>query len=57
MAARAVGNVHSDEGSAENIKPNKARSKGRIHRWWPRSRLGRADAAEGRRRAREVETA
>ncbi|RHZ90431.1 terminase [Cereibacter sphaeroides] len=58
VLAWAVGNVHRDEDAAENIKPNKARSKGRIDPAVAAiMALGRAEAAEGRRRAREVETA
>lgn len=57
VLAWAVGNVHRDEDAAENIKPNKARSKGRIDPAVAAiMAVGRAEAAEGKRRAREVLT-
>lgn len=53
----AVGNVHRDEDAAENIKPNKARSKGRIDPAVAAiMAVGRAEAAEGKRKAREIGT-
>ncbi|MFN4102225.1 MAG: terminase TerL endonuclease subunit, partial [Pararhodobacter sp.] len=58
VLAWAVGNVHRDEDPAENIKPNKARSRGRIDPAVAAiMAVGRAEAAEGKRRAREIETA
>lgn len=57
VLAWAVGNVHRDEDAAENIKPNKAKSTNRIDPAVAAiMALGRAEAAEGKRRAREIET-
>lgn len=57
VLAWAVGNVHRDEDAAENIKPNKARSRGRIDPAVAAiMAVGRAELAEGKRRAREIET-
>lgn len=57
VLAWAVGNVHRDEDAAENIKPNKNRSKGRIDPAVAAiMAIGRAEAAEGKRKAREIET-
>ncbi|MBK5923756.1 terminase [Rhodovulum sulfidophilum] len=57
VLAWAVGNVHRDEDAAENIKPNKARSKGRIDPAVAAiMALGRAEAEAGKRKARDVAT-
>ena len=57
VLAWSVGNVHRDEDAAENIKPNKARSRGRIDPAVAAiMALGRAEAAERKRKAREIET-
>nr|WP_245948630.1 terminase TerL endonuclease subunit [Paracoccus lutimaris] len=54
----AIGNVHRDEDASENIKPNKARSRGRIDPAVAAiMAVGRAETAEGKRKAREIETA
>lgn len=58
VLAWAIGNVHRDEDAAENIKPNKARSRGRIDPAVAAiMAVGRAEAAERKRKAREIETA
>lgn len=58
VLAWAIGKVHRDEDAAENIKPNKARSRGRIDPAVAAiMATGRAEAAEGKRKAREIETA
>ena len=58
VLAWAVGNVHRDEDAAENIKPNKYKSRGRIDPAVAAiMAVGRAEAAEGKRRKREFETA
>ncbi|SIO36630.1 Phage terminase-like protein, large subunit, contains N-terminal HTH domain [Rhodovulum sp. ES.010] len=57
VLAWAVGNVFRDEDPAENIKPNKRRSTGRIDPAVAAiMAVGRAVAAEGRRKARDVAT-
>ncbi|MFD2175923.1 terminase large subunit [Rhodobacter lacus] len=57
VLAWAVGNVHRDEDAAENCKPNKAKSRGRIDPAVAAiMAVGRAEAAERKRRAREIET-
>ena len=56
VLAWQVGNVHRDEDAAEQIKPNKNRSTGRIDAAVAAiMALGRAEAAERRRTAREIE--
>ena len=56
VLAWQVGNVHRDEDAAENIKPNKAKSSGRIDAAVAAiMAVGRAEANEGKRKAREVE--
>ncbi|WP_276946675.1 terminase large subunit [Haematobacter massiliensis] len=56
VLAWAVSNVHRDEDAAENIKPNKARSRGRIDPAVSAiMAVGRAEAAEGKKKARELE--
>lgn len=57
VLAWAVGNVHRDEDAAENCKPNKAKSRGRIDPAVAAiMAVGRAEAAEKKRKAREIET-
>lgn len=58
VLAWQVGNVHRDEDAAENIKPNKQKSAGRIDGAVAAiMAIGRAEAGEGKRMAaREVET-
>jgi phage terminase large subunit-like protein len=58
VLAWQVGNVHRDEDAAENIKPNKKRSTGRIDAAVAMiMAVGRAAAGERRRKqARGVET-
>ncbi|TMV57953.1 terminase, partial [Thioclava sp. BHET1] len=57
VLAWAVGNVHRDEDAAENIKPNKAKSTNRIDPAVAAiMAVGRAEAAEGKRKRREIET-
>ncbi|MEP2782313.1 MAG: terminase TerL endonuclease subunit [Pseudoruegeria sp.] len=52
-----VGNVHPDFDAAENVKPNKLKSKNRIDMAVAAiMALGRAEAGEGKRKAREIET-
>lgn len=56
VLAWQVGNVHRDEDAAENIKPNKAKSSGRIDAAVAAiMAVGRAEANEGKRKAREIE--
>ncbi|KFI24335.1 terminase large subunit [Paenirhodobacter enshiensis] len=56
VLAWAVGNVHRDEDAAENCKPNKAKSRGRIDPAVAAiMAVGRAEAAEKKRKAREIE--
>lgn len=56
VLAWQVGNVHRDEDAAENIKPNKAKSSGRIDAAVAAiMAVGRAEANEGKRNAREIE--
>jgi len=51
-----VGNVHRDEDAAENVKPNKKKSTGRIDAAVAAiMALGRAEVGEEKRKAREVE--
>jgi phage terminase large subunit-like protein len=57
VLAWQVGNVHRDEDAAENVKPNKKRSSGRIDAAVAAiMAVGRAEANEGKRKAREIET-
>lgn len=57
VLARAVGNVHRDSDPAENIKPNKAKSLGRIDPAVAAiMAVGRADARRARRRMAEIIT-
>lgn len=57
VLAWQIGNVHRDEDAAENIKPNKQRSTGRIDAAVAAiMAVGRAEANETRRKAREIET-
>jgi phage terminase large subunit-like protein len=50
-----VGNVHRDEDAAENVKPNKKKSTGRIDAAVAAiMALGRAEVGEEKRKAREV---
>lgn len=52
-----VANVHRDQDAAENIKPNKQKSTGRIDAAVAMiMAIGRAEANEGKRKAREVVT-
>lgn len=52
-----VGNVHRDADPAENVKPNKRKSAGRIDAAVAMiMAVGRAEAGEGKRKAREIET-
>lgn len=56
VLAWQVGNVHRDEDAAENVKPNKKKSSGRIDAGVAMiMAVGRAEAQEGKRKAREVE--
>jgi phage terminase large subunit-like protein len=56
MLAWQVGNVHRDEDASENVKPNKKKSSGRIDAAVAAiMALGRAEAGEQKRKAREVE--
>ncbi|MFV1442196.1 MULTISPECIES: terminase large subunit [unclassified Phaeobacter] len=56
VLAWQVGNVHRDEDAAENIKPNKKKSTGRIDAAVAAiMALGRAEVGEEKRKAREVE--
>jgi phage terminase large subunit-like protein len=56
VLAWQVGNVHRDEDAAENVKPNKKKSKERIDAAVAMiMAIGRAEAQEGKRKAREVE--
>jgi phage terminase large subunit-like protein len=56
VLAWQVGNVHRDEDAAENIKPNKKKSTGRIDAAVAAiMALGRADYGEEKRKAREIE--
>ena len=51
VLAWAVGNVHRDEDAAENIKPNKARSWGRIDPAVAAiMAVGRAEAAKAKKK-------
>jgi len=53
----AVGNVHRDEDAAEQVKPNKRKSTGRIDPAVAAiMALGRAENAEEKRKAREILT-
>ncbi len=57
VLAWAVGNVHRDEDAAENVKPNKAKSTNRIDPAVAAiMAVGRAEAAERKRKSREIET-
>lgn len=57
VLAWQVGNVHRDEDASENVKPNKKKSSGRIDAAVAMiMAVGRAEAQEGKRKAREVET-
>lgn len=57
VLAWQVGNVHRDEDAAENIKPNKQKSNGRIDAAVAAiMAVGRAEAGEGKRKSREIET-
>lgn len=57
VLAWQVGNVHRDEDAAENVKPNKQKSKGRIDAAVAAiMAVGRAEAGVGKRKAREIET-
>ncbi|UWQ29906.1 terminase large subunit [Leisingera sp. M523] len=56
VLAWQVGNVHRDEDAAENVKPNKKKSTGRIDAAVAAiMALGRAEVGEEKRKAREVE--
>ncbi|RVV99712.1 terminase [Mesobaculum littorinae] len=56
VLAWAVGNTHRDEDASENIKPNKQKSTGRIDPAVAAiMALGRAEAAQGKKRDREIE--
>lgn len=55
VLAWQVGNVHRDEDASENIKPNKKKSTGRIDAAVAAiMAVGRAEANEGKRKARDV---
>lgn len=57
VLAWQVGNVHRDEDASENVKPNKQKSTGRIDAAVAAiMAVGRAEAGEGKRTAREIET-
>jgi phage terminase large subunit-like protein len=57
VLAWQVGNVHRDEDASENVKPNKQKSSGRIDAAVAAiMAVGRAEANEGKRAAREIET-
>ncbi|KPU83708.1 terminase [Marinosulfonomonas sp. PRT-SC04] len=56
VLAWQIGNVHRDEDAAENIKPNKKKSTGRIDAAVAAiMAIGRAEAADGKRKSREIE--
>jgi len=56
VLAWQVGNVHRDEDASENIKPNKAKSTGRIDASVAAiMAVGRAASGEHKRKAREIE--
>ena len=55
VLAWAVGNVHCDMDAAENIKPNRGKSTGRIDPAVASiMAVGRAAAAQEKRKAREI---
>ena len=57
VLAWQIGNVHRDEDAAENVKPNKKKSNGRIDAAVAAiMALGRAEAGDGKKKAREITT-